>query len=550
MYFQWRKSRGAFEKMHGAVVDHEGTDRTRVFQDVAAHGADLRKLDAVVGTTVRPEVAIVNDWEIALGARPHPGAAAGPGRLGRPVRQGVHPDPHRPLPAVLEARHQRGRDREPLGLRRATSCVVAPMLFMLKPGVAERLAAFVKGGGTLVLTYLSGIVERDEPRLPGRLAGRRPARGGRDLGRGDRLAAARTRRSASSPRPATRSGSPASTPCASTASACTPRGRRSSPPFKNDFYAGMPALTVNRHGAGRVYYLAARPAGRRVPRRRRARPRARAGARAQPRRRPARGRDRPEARGRGQDVPLPPQLRADGAGPRPRRDAPRGRGRRRPDRKGDARRVRLAGRRPGADGALARGRRPAAEAPDRSGRSCASPPPPAAGTAGTPPARPCRSSRSRRVPCGRARAQEGQGTGTGSRRMKYRMIADRVRDEDREQRPHHVVHPAPPRVAEDVADEQHVDPDGTRRRRASGEEDRQQHETAVPSRAPRTRAAGRSRPVSARDDEAHEGRRPACPVGTSAHSCWKRLMRSSLPPARVDRAAPRPRPPTATPPAT
>ena len=30
--------------------------------------------------------------------------------------------------------------------------------------------------------------------------------------------------------------------------------------FKNDFYAGMPALTVNRHGAGRLYYLAARPA--------------------------------------------------------------------------------------------------------------------------------------------------------------------------------------------------------------------------------------------------------------------------------------------------
>ncbi len=30
--------------------------------------------------------------------------------------------------------------------------------------------------------------------------------------------------------------------------------------FKSDFYAGMPALTVNRHGAGRVYYLAARPA--------------------------------------------------------------------------------------------------------------------------------------------------------------------------------------------------------------------------------------------------------------------------------------------------
>jgi beta-galactosidase len=30
--------------------------------------------------------------------------------------------------------------------------------------------------------------------------------------------------------------------------------------FKSDFYAGMPALTLHRFGAGRVYYLAARPA--------------------------------------------------------------------------------------------------------------------------------------------------------------------------------------------------------------------------------------------------------------------------------------------------
>ena len=30
--------------------------------------------------------------------------------------------------------------------------------------------------------------------------------------------------------------------------------------YKTDFYAGMPALTVNTYGAGRVYYLAARPA--------------------------------------------------------------------------------------------------------------------------------------------------------------------------------------------------------------------------------------------------------------------------------------------------
>ncbi|MGV7801778.1 beta-galactosidase, partial [Mycobacterium kansasii] len=34
-YFQWRKSRGSSEKLHGAVVDHVGHEHTRVFSDVA-----------------------------------------------------------------------------------------------------------------------------------------------------------------------------------------------------------------------------------------------------------------------------------------------------------------------------------------------------------------------------------------------------------------------------------------------------------------------------------------------------------------------------------
>ena len=62
-YFQWRKSRGSFEKFHGAVVDHVGHENTRVFRDVAEVGQILEKLDAVIGTTVHPEVAIIYDWE-------------------------------------------------------------------------------------------------------------------------------------------------------------------------------------------------------------------------------------------------------------------------------------------------------------------------------------------------------------------------------------------------------------------------------------------------------------------------------------------------------
>ncbi len=31
-HFQWRRSRGAAEKFHGAVVDHYGKEDTRVFR--------------------------------------------------------------------------------------------------------------------------------------------------------------------------------------------------------------------------------------------------------------------------------------------------------------------------------------------------------------------------------------------------------------------------------------------------------------------------------------------------------------------------------------
>ena len=120
--------------MHGAVVDHEGTERTRVFQDVAAHGAFLKQLDPVVGTTVRPQVALVHDWEVRWALDAHAGAAAAAGRAGPSTRSTSRPviDHYRPfwklgVPVdVIESLSDFSRYK----------VVVAPMLFMLKPGVA------------------------------------------------------------------------------------------------------------------------------------------------------------------------------------------------------------------------------------------------------------------------------------------------------------------------------------------------------------------------------------------------------------------------------
>ncbi len=151
-YFQFRKSRGSSEKFHGAVVDHVGHEHTRVFRDVADTGATLAKLDDVVGCATPAEVAVIYDIENRWAIQEMQGFRREKGYVETCVRQylpfwqaGVPVD-------VIDS-----------------SCpltnyklVVAPMLYMLRPGMAEKLRAFVKRGGTLVCTYMTGYVDEHD----------------------------------------------------------------------------------------------------------------------------------------------------------------------------------------------------------------------------------------------------------------------------------------------------------------------------------------------------------------------------------------------------
>ena len=251
MFFQWRKSRGAFEKFHGAVVDHEGSDRTRVFQEVAAHGATLKKLDDVVGTSVQPEVALLFDWDTRWAL----GYSRGPRNTLEKEYQETCIDHYRPfwklgVPVdVIESLQPFDRYK----------LVVAPMMFLVKPGVVERLDAFVKAGGTLVLTYLSGIVGETNLAF----------RGGWPGG-GLRAMAGVWAEEIDSlyPNPPQRIvlvkgnalGMKGEHPVREYCDRLHAEGAEVLATYKTDFYAGQPCLTVNRRGQGFVYYLGARAA--------------------------------------------------------------------------------------------------------------------------------------------------------------------------------------------------------------------------------------------------------------------------------------------------
>lgn len=152
-YFQWRKSRGSYEKLHGAVVDHCGHENTRVFKDVTEVGDTLKKLDEIIGTTVHPEAAIIFDLENMWAVND----AKGPRNCGMKY-----------LETVIMQYKSFWKKGVPLDVIDMDSdfskykLLIAPMLYMVRPNVAERIENFVKSGGTLVSTYWSGIVDEND----------------------------------------------------------------------------------------------------------------------------------------------------------------------------------------------------------------------------------------------------------------------------------------------------------------------------------------------------------------------------------------------------
>ena len=245
-YFQWRKSRGSFEKFHGAVVDHVGHENTRVFRDVSQLGQTLEKLDEVVGTTVHPQVAIIYDWENRWAIEEAQALARERIQYEETCishytacwKQGVPVD-------IIGAREDFSQYR----------LVIAPMLYMTHPGVGERIEAFVREGGTFVTTYWSGIVnENDLCHLGGFPGPLREVTGiwSEEI---DTLHSDENNSVVISENSLGLSGSYGVKDFCDLIHA---ESAQVLAVYGDDFYAGRPALTVNSFGNGDAYYIAAR----------------------------------------------------------------------------------------------------------------------------------------------------------------------------------------------------------------------------------------------------------------------------------------------------
>ena len=136
LYFQLHQSQGASEKFHGAVIDHYGGEDTRVFK--------------VCGSQMKSPAAVLydreNNWAIQ--------DAQGPRNENMFYTEAVQKQ--------YRALREQGLNVDVISMEHELSSykiVAAPMAYMFKDGYEERLRAYAENGGTLVITYWTGLVD-------------------------------------------------------------------------------------------------------------------------------------------------------------------------------------------------------------------------------------------------------------------------------------------------------------------------------------------------------------------------------------------------------
>ena len=245
-FFQLRRSKGATEKFHGAVIEHVGHENTRVFREVAELGKELEQLgDALVGADTQAKVGILFDWDNYWALE----YTSGPTVDLRYVEQIQHYyDACYKQQVAVDMIHM-GTDFEKYDL------ILAPVLYMVKEGISEKVERFVENGGTFVTTFMSGIVDQSDNVHLGGYPG--PLRDVLGIWVEEIDALAPEQRN----QVWLKKGqlSKEQYDCRMVCDLLHAEGAEVIAEYGTDFYKGMPAVTKNNFGKGEAWYIGTVP---------------------------------------------------------------------------------------------------------------------------------------------------------------------------------------------------------------------------------------------------------------------------------------------------
>ena len=241
-FFQLRRSIGACEKFHGAVIAHSGAENTRVFREVAELGHELSALgDTLLGAENPAKVGMIFDWDNYWALE----YTVGPSADLRYVEQ---------LEQYYTYFYERNIPVDMIPVDADFSgykAIVAPVLYMVKVGMQEALETYVENGGILLTGFMSGLVDQSDNVHLGGYPGPLRKLCGIWAEEIDSLAPEQSN--------VLRFADGTETRCSLLCDILHLEGADCLAEYGTDFYAGTPAVTRNAFGAGKVYYVGTQP---------------------------------------------------------------------------------------------------------------------------------------------------------------------------------------------------------------------------------------------------------------------------------------------------
>lgn len=240
MFFQMKRSIGACEKYHGAVIDHVGHENTRVFREITELGAELEKIGSLtLGGRTESKAAVIFDWDNWWATDYSAGPSVSLHYFDEVLNYYKAFNNLNISVDLISVEDDLSR----------YSLVIAPLLYMVKTGHDEKIRSFVNNGGHFLTTFFSGYVDEHDLVTIGGYPGKLRDILGIWVEEEDAL-----------PDDASNSFTyqgityPATLIC----DLLHTENAQALSSYEKDFYAGMPALTRNNFGKGTAYYVATR----------------------------------------------------------------------------------------------------------------------------------------------------------------------------------------------------------------------------------------------------------------------------------------------------
>lgn len=239
-YFQIRKSLGASEKFHGALIDHYPSKDVRVFKEIQGLGEDLSKLDDLIGANVDAKVAIIYDWE---------------NRWAIDNIQGLNENRKEYFKMCINHYFplwSKGIGVDAIDMEQDLDkydVLIAPLLYMVSEELAERIKEFVARGGTFITGPFAGVVDEDQLAYMNGRPGPLREIAGIWAEETDSLYDSQFNK-------IVKAGEGKSYKTKWFCDLLHLEGAEALYEYGENFYAGSPAVTVNSYGEGKVYYFA------------------------------------------------------------------------------------------------------------------------------------------------------------------------------------------------------------------------------------------------------------------------------------------------------